>query len=1127
MQAPFIDPLSELAQIRTTLPLQGREFAMQAIHGLLDTVALDLPLGPRAMTISGEMGVGKTRLLAALCLAARERGLRILDARAYEMSSTIPYFPFIEALRPVLRTATPEQLQRYLGLPLPTNGQPSTVAQGEQDAAMLKNPQHVTTTITFSGPSLLTTLAKLFPELAAMVRSRHPTGPLASNTLPDISPQPEPLSPDQEKFRLFDAIATLLERIADEQPVVLCIDDLHWADSASLELTLYLTIRLRSSRIVLIGATRPPTVTGARNRYASMLGEDAPLISAAARAGARALSDLVRHGMLLLLPIGPLSTEAAAAHLQKLLPGTIPPDVAQTILDRAEGNPFFLEELIRTLTLHQHLTLRDGVWHATRIHNMKLPESIVLAVAQRLSGLSNSCRDLLHIAAHFGRTFPIDALAQAVGKNIDQVQPLAEEACAASVIAPVATSQHHYIFCQGIVQEVLQEALPVHRASIIHSAIGRALEASYADEAREHAAELARHYALSGEKEATLRWTVLAGEYAARQQAHREAIGHFRLALKLIESLESASIYTASTQPSVPSVAELYLTIGELWFMLGELEQAANALQQALQHLQHNPTVSSLLLAHTNRLLADVYRIQTQYDQALAHLQIAQAAFSEASIAATDTVSTGNQQITHVSWSGRNLTHSAVALSQPPISATEHIHLLQSQATLHVLLNQPKEAERLLWQSHHLATEIADRSSQAFALHWVGYLRGWGEQIQEAIRLQKQAHDLYLAIGDPFRATLGAQALGIVYQALGDMEQARFYNTRGLELAHRYGVQRILGWLSWNQGMMALAQGDWENCTSYLQEAAQEATIHNDARLRPMALLAQAEFHFRHGDWPAAEQLFQDSLQAATTTEWLPSVTALYGHFLAVTGRLALARGQLDRAAEMPEPPGIGGNFYLPFLAEGYLHLNQVERAAAYSERIRNLHDFFYFGSSVDRILGVLAAYTGDWATAEHAFAAGLLLCRRSGNQPEEAYILYEQARAALMQNAPLQRIHELCEQASTLFSQYAMQRALTMVDALRDGADQLNTQHRQKAVTSSPTASAVRPTEYVLEQHLTRRELDVLRLVAEGHTDREVADTLIISPRTVNRHLSNIFIKLDMPGRAAAVAYAIRHGLV
>ena len=98
MQAPFADPLLGLERLRTSLPLVGRDRELHAIHSLLDTVALHLPTGARALTISGEMGVGKTRLLAQMCLAARERGFRVLEAHAYESGSTFPYFPFIEAL---------------------------------------------------------------------------------------------------------------------------------------------------------------------------------------------------------------------------------------------------------------------------------------------------------------------------------------------------------------------------------------------------------------------------------------------------------------------------------------------------------------------------------------------------------------------------------------------------------------------------------------------------------------------------------------------------------------------------------------------------------------------------------------------------------------------------------------------------------------------------------------------------------------------------------------------------------------------------------------------------------------------------------------------------------------------
>jgi tetratricopeptide (TPR) repeat protein len=254
-----------------------------------------------------------------------------------------------------------------------------------------------------------------------------------------------------------------------------------------------------------------------------------------------------------------------------------------------------------------------------------------------------------------------------------------------------------------------------------------------------------------------------------------------------------------------------------------------------------------------------------------------------------------------------------------------------------------------------------DRGSQAFALQFLGWLQGWGERVHETIHLQEQAHELYVAVGDPFRAALVDQVLGIVYQALGEMERARLCTMRGFERARRYGASRILGLLHWNYGVMALAQGDWASSDSRLQQAWQEAETNNDARLKPVVLQAQAELQFRRGNWREAEQLFQANIQAASTTEWIASAMGLYGHFLAVTGRRKAAQEQLDRASACPEPPGLAGSFYIPFLAEGYIRLGVNERAAAYIERIRSMRGFMYYGNSVDRVLGVIATLAGDW----------------------------------------------------------------------------------------------------------------------------------------------------------------------
>src|SRR5260370_29744301 len=136
----------------------------------------------------------------------------------------------------------------------------------------------------------------------------------------------------------------------------------------------------------------------------------------------------MRQGLLLLLLPGPLSADAAEQYLQVLLPGTLSESLAKSLLSRVEGNPFFLEELVRMLTLSGQLILHDGVWRATRVIGPELPERITLAVGQRLQGLSLSCRELLRVASLFGRTFPLQPLVMGMDAPEDTVQAWIDDA---------------------------------------------------------------------------------------------------------------------------------------------------------------------------------------------------------------------------------------------------------------------------------------------------------------------------------------------------------------------------------------------------------------------------------------------------------------------------------------------------------------------------------------------------------------------------------------------------------------------------------------------------------------------------------------------------------------------------
>lgn len=1046
------------------------------------------------------MGIGKTRLLTEVSQQAKTRGFALLAMHAYESSTTFPYFPFIEALRPILRTTTNE-LHFYFG--------------ASSNLTLL----HEGGKLSLASTSLVSALACLFPELPARMH---------------IQPPSEILSPEQEKFRLFDAIATVIEQLSNKNPLLVCLDNVQWFDSASLELLLYLITRLRTSRVALIGASRPAQTIHEQDDQ-----REAQKVAEITR---RVLAQFIQQDMWFPLPLTRLSDEALTEHLQHLLPGGLLTNIATPLLTRSDGNPFFLEELVRGLTLNQQFVLRNGVWYLKQNAHIKLPTSITTAIEQRLASLSPACLDILSIAALFGRSFPVDALTQVAlqvqGNNSNEgdIQKLLNEATRASLLAREAEDASEdaldranmdphivlsrYTFCQNVVQEVLHAGIALQRAHRLHLMIGQALEQSYAYEAPKHAAELAAHYAAGNDKQATLRWSIAAGEQAIRQQAHRQAIKHFRLALILLE----AGTEIVNESAMFPTPAQLHLSIGELWFKLGELDVAAQSFQQALELLNQEEDNSPLLRVRINRGLADIYRMQAKYEQALAHLRVAREI-----IEGQEPTAMMQEREHSTPWFFKQTSSATAVLPPERIGTAEYVLYLQARAMLNLLLNRSQEAEEDLWKAHKLATTLGDRGSQAFSLHLIGWICGWGERIYEAIRLQKQSHELYLALGDPFRATLGAQGLGSIYQALGETETAAFYTQRGLVLARQYGVRGVLGWLQRNEATLALQQGNWESSESYLAQALQSAEIENNTRLKPAIVQAQAILQFRRGLWSKAEQLYQQAIELAKNTDWLASTVALYGHFLAVTGRRTTARTYLDRARSLPEYAGFSGTFYIPFLVEGYLHLDMSELAAPYLERVKKLRRFMYYGYSVSRILGELAIATRNWEQAQQAFEEGLQLCRRTNNQPEEAAILYEQARMDVMRGESLQTIQPLCEQAQTLFLQYEMKRAATLVDTLLEGVQTLNgaeNKQKQPRTVKGQTIS-VTTAEHVLHLKLSAREREVLLLVAEGHTDREIADILVLSHRTIHRHLSNIFVKLDVPGRAAAVAYAIRQELV
>jgi DNA-binding NarL/FixJ family response regulator len=338
-------------------------------------------------------------------------------------------------------------------------------------------------------------------------------------------------------------------------------------------------------------------------------------------------------------------------------------------------------------------------------------------------------------------------------------------------------------------------------------------------------------------------------------------------------------------------------------------------------------------------------------------------------------------------------------------------------------------------------------------------------------------------------------------------------------------------WLRFNQGVLALAQGRWQEAQELLEEARAESERWNDARLKPILQQALGVLHWRAERLDQAEQAFRDGYQAAQISEWFLSSAGLLGWFLALNDQAEAARPYLEQATSRPllTPVGFAADFYLPFVAEGWLVSGDLEAAAKLAERIKPWCDRQYYGVCAARILGTIAAAQSRWTDAQSHFAAALELCRRAGSKPEQACTLLAQGQAALAQaramparaSVLVDDVERVTEEAERLFNALDLRSQAARAVALRAEAMALP----QQAAT--PASAGNQPIDPAVLKGLTPRELEVLRQVAEGKTDKEIAEVLVISPRTANRHIANIFLKLDVTTRAAAAAYAIRNRLV
>jgi ABC-type oligopeptide transport system substrate-binding subunit/DNA-binding SARP family transcriptional activator len=437
--------------------LVGREGEIAEARALWSRV---LAGDGQVLLVSGEAGVGKTRLVRELVTHVRVLGGRAHLGACYAEGGA-PYAPFAQIVGQALAAS----------------------ADGAPDL-----PDFV-----------LAGLLTLVPALRL--------------DYPHIEPEPRLDDPRSEQQRLFENLTICLAALSSRAPLLLVLEDVHWADSGTLHLLRHLARYTRHRRLMIVATHRE-------------VGADK------ARALSETVLDLSRERLGMRLRLPRLDRARTEQLLGVLFAEEITPEFLDGIYGETEGNPFFIEEVCKALVESGKLSYRDGRWHRPSMAELGIPHTVRVAIQSRVRGLPAEAQETLHLAAVLGRRFNYGSLAAASSQDEETLLEALEYAEGAQLLEQVSNEGGGtFAFVHTLIPATLVESIRIPQRRGLHLRVAAALEAQSPDDFE----ALAYHYQKAGEAEKATDYLLQAGDRARGLYAHQEAIDHYRQALNLLK----------------------------------------------------------------------------------------------------------------------------------------------------------------------------------------------------------------------------------------------------------------------------------------------------------------------------------------------------------------------------------------------------------------------------------------------------------------------------------------------------------------------------------------------------------------------------------------------------------------
>ncbi len=779
----------------------------------------------RVIFASGEPGIGKSRLARDFTRWGEDtQQATVLWGYCYEMSGLLPYQPVTEAIAAHARTRTPEQLRAMLGESAPY-------------------------------------LAKIVPEIRLK--------------LPEL-PQPESPGPEIERQQIYNAVAHYLTVLAAERPSIFILDDLQWADAATIHLLNHLTLQT-SGQPDQSGALKSPAPLFVLLYRSGEVNETHPLRGL--------IVTLMRMGIAEELRLQRLDEEEVHQLLMNMAGHAVQPSFAAEIHRQTEGNPFFVGEAIRSLVLNGKLVWTGQHWQSTvKLSELDLPPSVRLLIERRLANFSPECRATLTLAAVIGRQFSSALLVQARGISEETLAEHVESAIQAQVLASpadllkgksgemtpymaslahardisqaqhVALPQHWHdldlTFTHDNIREVLYQWLNPLRRRTLHRQVAEAIETRYAAHLQPYYSQLAYHHQMADNYAKAVEYLLKAAEQASSVYAFVDAAEYVRTALDLLigdtERLHRAallrqlgSIYLFTGR--LDEAIQVDLASAALWRDIGNVGQQAEAYLDAAfcSHWQGRESEAVKYVHNALDCIAgidDLPQAALLYAKAYAQWGLALTVMGEA----------------------------PQALEKLRLAETYHSQIGGSDPFVSVVS---------LW-----------------SLAWCHYLTA---SPQEMLEVALKGADVCRSSNKPEWEPMMTYSAAWAYMLLGKLPEAQQTAQNALLRAQQFGVVAAQSWAYLVMAFVAIQAGHWDDAREYAGKSYAIAEMLQDADLQARAQWSRSVCAGWQDNW---QQAIADALASLELARKGGEMSLIYPHLLTQTARAYFYAGDLIQA---------------------------------------------------------------------------------------------------------------------------------------------------------------------------------------------------------------------------------------